>query len=201
MTDVHGGASRAGTAQLFDALRDGTADLHQQLEDRLDLASPRLTIEHYADAVGILAAAGLAIEAGLQRAFSADAGLAAQLGWPGRRKTDLLVGDLHILRRRLPCCVQPLVVDGAAQVVGVMYVMEGSTLGGQVVDSLVRRRLGEDTPRRSFVPYGSNARQRWNEFRDAAGTLTAADTDEAVAAARRTFELYLDVAETVLGKR
>lgn len=189
----------AGTADLFSALRDSTADLHQRLEDQLDLASPELTLDRYADAVSVLAAATLAVEAGLQRAFAADPQLGHRLDWATRRKTDLLVRDLRALGRRLPACVQPPALSGAAQVVGAMYVTEGSTLGGQVVNSLVRRRLGEDTPRSSFTPYGTATKERWNEFRRAASDLVSDDQiDDATHAAREIFELFLTVADSVL---
>ena len=197
-----GDAPDAGAADLFRALRDSTADLHTELEDRLGLAAPDLSIDRYADAVGVLAAATLAVEAGLQRAFAADTALAERLDWPRRRKTDLVVGDLSGLGRRLPCCVEPLTVEGTAAVVGAMYVTEGSTLGGQVVDALVRRRLGDDVPRRSFRPYGTDTKPRWRAFQSAAGELVGTDQFElACAAARRTFQLFLDVADTAMARR
>ncbi|HQV56778.1 MAG TPA: biliverdin-producing heme oxygenase [Ilumatobacteraceae bacterium] len=192
------GHRSSGHADLFAVLRESTADLHERLEARLALADPDLTLDRYADAVGVLAASTLAVEAALQRVFDVNPQLADRLDWPARRKTDLFVRDLHGLGRRLPLCVSPPSLDGCADAVGAMYVLEGATLGGNVVDTLIRRRLGSDTPRASFRPYGDQFRQRWTEFRQQATTLLADQpVDGAIDASRRVFELFNDVATAV----
>ena len=65
------------------------------------------------------------------------------LDWPPRRKLRLLEDDLRALGvgreqvRRLPVCPDVPAVGGTATALGVLYVVEGSTLGGAVL----RRRL------------------------------------------------------------
>ena len=63
-----------------------------------------------------------------------------------------------------------------------MYVMEGSTLGGQVI----ARRLA--LPLRSLVPYGSRTGAMWRAFGAAArASLGPAERGLALEGARETF--------------
>lgn len=120
------------------------------------------------------------------------------LDWPARRKLRLLERDLRVLGlgrdqvHRLPACPDVPVVEGTATALGVLYVVEGSTLGGAV---LRRRLAGGQIPDDAFgflAPYGDDVGRRWLGYRAATAAWVEEHPeqgDRVVAAARRTFEV------------
>jgi heme oxygenase len=124
----------------------------------------------------------------------------AALDLPARRKVTYLERDLLALGvspeqlATLPCSdCTPLTSEAGAY--GVMYVLEGATLGGKVVYRSLHQRDPELMARASAYLrcYGEHTRARWNEF---VAALIAAPRDELesaaiVAAARDTFAALL----------
>ena len=120
------------------------------------------------------------------------------LDWPPRRKLRLLENDLRALGvdeeqvLRLPVCPDVPAVDGTATALGMLYVVEGATLGGAV---LRRRLTGGRIPADAFgflSSYGDEVGPRWRGYRAAtAGWVDKhpEDEDRVVAAARRTFDV------------
>lgn len=120
-----------------------------------------------------------------------------------RIKTPLLAADLRALgsapTASLPMCGNLPEFDGAPECFGCLYVLEGSTLGGQVISRHLREKLNV-TPGAGglfFDGYGPRTGSMWQQFRLAlAGfsggtdtTIGTAETqDRVVAAARLTFE-------------
>lgn len=89
-------------------------------------------------------------------------------------------------------------VEGPASAVGVLYVVEGSTLGGRLLAGWIRSRLGYDAScgASSFVPYGADTLTRWQTFGRLAERSAQArkgDVATMVSAARSTFELHATV--------
>jgi heme oxygenase len=87
----------------------------------------------------------------------------------------------------LPICPAMPPLDTHARLLGAMYVMEGSTLGGQVI---TRQLAKAEIPlRRYFAGYGERTGPMWKAFcqllTEAAPTT---DSDEIVASASRTFQ-------------
>ncbi|HEY0791774.1 MAG TPA: biliverdin-producing heme oxygenase, partial [Chthoniobacterales bacterium] len=116
-----------------------------------------------------------------------------------RWKTPLLAHDLSALGVRLPDVpLSPygnLPLESRAQALGVMYVLEGATLGGQIMARHVRERLHLDEANgASFLQgYGRLTGPRWQAFLTVARRLIGdhAEASEAVASAGRTFEAFL----------
>ena len=112
-----------------------------------------------------------------------------------RRRTHLLRADLAALGSSacavaaLPACPPPLLRD-AAGALGSLYVMEGSTLGGRVIQRNVERRLGLDG--RSgcayFAGYGASTGAMWRSFLLRLDQAPAADAERIAAGATATFE-------------
>lgn len=97
-----------------------------------------------------------AYEAALDRqSFSEDWEIAA------RHRAHLIARDLPEVEA-LPACPQLPPLLTRAQVLGAMYVLEGSTLGGQ----LISRQLAKaDIPFRTyFSGYGEQTGSRWKRF-------------------------------------
>jgi heme oxygenase (biliverdin-IX-beta and delta-forming) len=119
-------------------LKDRTQAAHDRVDalfSRLDLSRP----DDYRSFLEAQAEAHLAVEAGL------DAAGAEKVlpDWPQRRRGEALRGDLRDLGGGLGM-VTPVVFAGDAEILGGIYVLEGSRLGGSVLKKL----LPQGAPRR-----------------------------------------------------
>jgi heme oxygenase (biliverdin-IX-beta and delta-forming) len=111
----------------------------------------------------------------------------------GRAKAGLLEADLERceavlgpISRRV--CGDLPRMETEAQAAGVMYVLEGSTLGGQVIARHVRRIIGPDAPCAYHQSYGALAHAKWEEFRVyLRGIEPVDDQQTAIMSARETF--------------
>jgi heme oxygenase len=187
------GTSTPPTATpALDALRAATADVHVALEAQLDLG--RIDREGYR--------ALLSRFLGFYEPLERSAPCYAQPGWldeVDRRKAEWLVADLRALAlserqiAALPRCAWLPPLNSAAEQLGCMYVIEGSTLGGAHIARHVLPRLGitSATGGAFFHSYGAGVGKNWRTL--LAGLETRIDSDparrEAAAAARQTFTL------------
>ncbi|SFE22214.1 Heme oxygenase [Paenibacillus algorifonticola] len=121
-----------------------------------------------------------------------------------RAKSPLLERDLIALGlseeqvQQLPECKQLPELAAAASVLGYMYVIEGSTMGGQIITRQVRKFLpftdhaSEGTA--YFNAYGTETRAKWAEFSQfvSESALTEEEANQVVETAKQTF-LTLEV--------
>lgn len=111
-----------------------------------------------------------------------------------RAKTPLLEADLRALGlspRLLPTCPLPGDVGEVRAGIGAFYVLEGATLGGQVILRELTRAIPETLSKaQGFLNcYGSRTGAMWKLFRrQADASLDAADHELVIGAARRTFD-------------
>ena len=167
---------------------------HHRLEDRLDLPH-RLTTPR-------------AYRALLARFYGYYAPLEALLGARGdwesvgldfapRRKVPALTRDLHALGladdalAALPRCPRLPTLATFPQALGCLYVLEGATLGGQLIARQIGRTLAIDATSGGafFRAYGDAVGPMWRAFGAAISTYPADPATAAaiVAAARATF--------------
>ncbi len=150
---------------LLERLRSDTRDAHMALEEALNLLRPPLRRERFVQTLqGFLA---------FHRAWQPR--MAALVDDPGllapRNKLALIEQDLQAL-----CAAEApraawvdlgfLTTPAAAW--GSLYVLEGATLGGQVISKALRRAAW--TPAdglRYFNPYGQRTGEMWATFRAA----------------------------------
>ncbi|WP_172251161.1 biliverdin-producing heme oxygenase [Saccharibacillus deserti] len=101
-----------------------------------------------------------------------------------RRKTPMLERDLIRLGlspaqiAALPLCGELPDLSTPGKLLGCFYVIEGSTMGGQMITKKLSQSLAI-TPEAGlsyFNAYGPNTRIRWGEFRER--LLEAADSEE-----------------------
>ena len=125
------------------------------------------------------------------------AGAAAVLpDWPARRRSAALLDDLHRLGQP-PGRPRPVAAGGLGWVLGALYVLEGSRLGGQVL----RRRVlaGPDAACRAATAYLSHGagRHPWPDFLRLmeASPHAVADPAQAVAGALDAFSLFEHAAQ------
>jgi heme oxygenase len=124
-------------------------------------------------------------------------------GWGGggldlgaRRKTQLIGADLTALGvnslEAISLCSALPRVDTPAACFGCLYVMEGATLGGQVVSRHIRATLGvtPESGGRFFHGYGDRTGEMWRAFGAVLVGFAADDNTQAtiVAAAVATFQ-------------
>ncbi|HTJ92469.1 MAG TPA: biliverdin-producing heme oxygenase [Pararobbsia sp.] len=184
-------ARQPARANLMLMLRAQTAEEHRRLEAALDLMRDDMALGDYACVLralyGFIApweeAAHARLPASLVAAFDA------------RRKTGALRDDLRTLARMgagesdvrglsLPT------FESTAAWLGSWYVIEGSTLGGQILAPHFAARFGFSAQggMRYFSGYGPRTASMWNAFRALlVETIEPAAYATAVDGARRTF--------------
>ena len=115
-----------------------------------------------------------------------------------RLKTRLLQDDLQKLGlspeqvQALPVCTQVPLLETGAQAWGCWYVLEGSTLGGQVIKRYVQQQFGAAVPLMFFAGYGERTGAMWQEFKQQVShTLVhPAEAEQALEMAGATFEAF-----------
>lgn len=163
--------------RVREALRSATADLHARVDDvfsAADLADPA----GYRRFLLAQASAHISIETDLDRDGAQD----VLDDWPARRRAHLIESDLAGLGVDPPAAVAPIDFANEAALLGGIYVLEGSRLGG----ALLGRSVPPSLPS-SFLKAGDPAAWRRllatleEQLRD------EADVDDAIVSARRVF--------------
>ncbi|MBF9143986.1 biliverdin-producing heme oxygenase [Hymenobacter properus] len=121
------------------------------------------------------------------RQHEAEFGPAWEL--PKRYRAHLILEDLQrpAADPGLPLCPAMPLLHTLPQLLGAMYVLEGSTLGGQVITKQLEK--AGIPQRRYFAGYGERTGPMWKAFGQLlTETATPATADEIVASAARTFQ-------------
>lgn len=178
-------------------LKESTGPVHTGLEAQLPVLDHGLTLTQYRRLLRVFFGFYMPLESSLD-AGRLPAPLRAELAC--RRKSGWLLDDLLALGESsqaigsLPLCRAIPPITSKADVFGAWYVVEGATLGGQIVLKSLRRSLGAgaDHYTRFFRSYGSDVPQMWATF---LRMLEAAAYDEVqeqliMESARRTFTSF-----------
>jgi len=201
LSPVSVSAPPSGVLQM---LRSATAVQHKTLEARLPLTHPELDLGTYTRIIQ----AYYGFHAPLQRQI--ETFLGAEAFDPERQKTPALLKDLHALGlstaqiNALPLCTSLPTLDSEARLLGIMYVMEGATLGGQVLRRIIADRLaiGADNGGEFLDVYGRDTGRLWKAFlKQLAGFDHPELNPQVVDAACATFasfEQWLDRAGVLL---
>ncbi len=140
----------------------------------------------------------------LERALAPWGEIIPGLEWGRRSKTPYLQADLLALGLEnpqidaLPICPELPAITNVAQALGALYVLEGATLGGQVLRNLIEIKIGVgSTNGGAFMNvYGAETSALWQRFLDCLYPLQSpAERLEAVSVAESTFlcfEQWLD---------
>jgi len=121
-----------------------------------------------------------------------------------RRRGQLLIRDLTWFGVDTSGQARPTLPEmrDTASLLGAMYVMEGSTLGGQLIARHVELVLGLTAAQGNAYFCGHNERtgQLWKEFCDALRTkVPESETDAVIAAAKAMFGVFGSWMETGMG--
>jgi len=174
---------------LLTHLRTVTRPAHHLLEGALGLLDERLDQDTYKQVLERFY--------GFWRGWEPQVAALLQDGplLDPRRRLHLLKADLAVLGSSacavdaLPACPLPLLHD-AAEALGSLYVMEGSTLGGRVIQRNVERHLGFDggSGCTYFAGYGASTGMMWRLFLARLDEAPAADAERIATCATATFE-------------
>lgn len=124
-------------------------------------------------------------------------------GWDfeGRKKTPWLEDDLlalgmsHEEIKALPLTKDLPEITSLAEALGCLYVLEGSTLGGQFITKVLQKNLPitASAGGRFFAGYQEQTMPQWREFGQWAETQATLDPNlesRAVVAAQQTFDSF-----------
>ena len=139
---------------LLTALRAATASLHQDVETKMNMLDPAMTEAAYFDKLAKLHAWSRALVASQPDDVPWDPELPTRLGW--------LTQDLAERKLATELTLPPFDADAWW---GACYVVEGSSLGGQVLC----KALGPRWPTRYFEGRGELTGKRWMAFLAALG--------------------------------
>lgn len=177
-------------ADLLARLRRDTAAVHDRLEADLDLLRRPLDRQHMLRVLERFHGFHAVWEGAMRR---------SSIGafYEPRRRMNHLATDLLALGLQ-PAEIEALPLCAAAgrlaatreAAVGALYVMEGSTLGGQVIGkALAEANWLPAGGLTYFNPYGERTGPMWRSFRDWAQMTTPFESHAAVSAgAQATFE-------------
>lgn len=173
------------------ALKQATLPYHKSLESKLGLLKPGFTPMDYLNLLKAFFGFYLPMEATFRQfpelfLWLPDLRL--------RSKLPLLEADLRALGMNraeidlIPRCARLPPCANSDAALGCLYVLEGSTLGGQFIGKHLKRAFGLDEGNGAafFNGYGDNTQKMWERFKN---KLSAAPADEktAIVSACETF--------------
>ena len=174
-------------------LKRETAPLHAEVDAMVapmlsERARYRMLLAGLRDAYGVIERELAKHAVQLERA-AYDVAERGKLGWLDDDLSALAVPQASAIRTSFT-------LTNPSAAFGAVYVVEGATLGGQVIARQVMPALALSPERgcRFFTGYGAATGERWRETRDAiathlASTATPNAALETITGARRTFSL------------
>ncbi|WP_245772124.1 biliverdin-producing heme oxygenase [Myxococcus fulvus] len=188
------------TVSLPQRLKTETRPHHERAESAVRLMEPGLTLDGYRRHLEALYGFHLPVEARLSEVLEEEL---PALHLHERRKLPWLEVDLRALGHdaaslaRLPRCPEPPSLGSLPEALGGCYVLEGATLGGQLILRHLRRHF-EGAHAGDFVffrAYGDDVGSKWRGFAEVL-TRAAEDTsepdfgDRVVKGAQDTFDAF-----------
>lgn len=177
-------------------LKARTAHQHQQTEDGVDLMREDFSLEDYKNLLKRFYAFYKSYDEKLRKTLKENP---VDFYEEKRFNTPRLVADLKSLGMSddeisgiesfddLPA------LDSKEKTFGSLYVVEGSTLGGQVISRHLKEKFGFDESNGAafFSGYGKETGKMWNAFREAVTEFAdgnGVNREEIIRAANETFE-------------
>jgi heme oxygenase len=183
-------AATPAASGLMLRLRESTAAQHRELEAWVDPARRFVTRESY---VGYLREI-YALFVKFETALASLPWATIDFDFEARRKAPMIARDLEFFGQTIPeTSGEEVTFDSLSSGFGCMYVLEGSTLGGQMIlAQLEKRGIGADTGGAFLACYGDRTQAMWKAYKETATAYCAdeARQAEAESAARETFAIY-----------
>ncbi|HYF69199.1 MAG TPA: biliverdin-producing heme oxygenase [Ohtaekwangia sp.] len=173
-------------------LKTHTHKVHVQLEQTLiPIIQNIRTQSQYANLLKIF----YTFYSPIENQLSSVTGIESLTSGIGLRKTDSLRKDILALKAstdHLALCSDLPTCTNLSHAFGIMYVLEGSVLGGNAISKMVTKQLPTEPPPpfSFFLHYGNDAKIKWQHFKtklDSNGDLLQSDL---FSAATDTFTLF-----------
>ncbi|MFI3222534.1 MAG: biliverdin-producing heme oxygenase [Methylococcaceae bacterium] len=157
------------TIELRTQLRDATAPLHKQLNEQPLLAAllgKEQPLADYQQLLGIYYSLYHQLEAAIKAYLRLQP---IDFDYQPRYKTPLLLNDLkywHITPEPLACQIVMPELNSLGALLGLLYVLEGSTLGGQFIAQHLQLTYGytRSTGSDFYSGYGEQTTTHWQSF-------------------------------------
>ena len=178
---------------ILQRLKQTTADLHQRVEQRVHVFSTHFDMGQYVMLLRRTYGFWAPLEAQLQRLPEL---YHPALALDCRLKAHLLEADLRtfgVPSADVTLCTDLPQVGTIGQGLGCMYVLEGSTLGSQIIARHLTKRFGIDSDSGAafFNAYRGLTNTRWAEFREFMMSHTdPSSADEVIGSAVESFECF-----------
>lgn len=181
---------------MLSELRGKTADLHHQVEKELygkEIRDKSLSLEQYK----LLLKVNLVFHTALEKAIEPYINSIAELEYEKRKKSHLIKKDLKALDEEVPSFRAVLKAKGVYNALGMLYVAEGSTLGGQVILKAAQQIPDIDnTKAHSFYnAYNSETGKMWKKFIEYIynTSLSEKQREEVINSATEAFQLFSNI--------
>lgn len=155
-------------AAFYQELKASTHLCHHRLESKIPLLDPQLVLATYHNILnrfyGIYAAFDDVIDRVICKQLPFSPSLKDQLGW---LEQDLrALGEDADRLAGIPRCPALPFLTTRSELLGVLYVFNGATLGSQFILESLRASLGHHALdcTRFFQSYGDQVKPRWNAF-------------------------------------
>ena len=184
-------------SNLRDQLRHETRQEHHDLEKALDLFSAQFNVTDYCNLLLKFFVFHVAFDTYL--AVKGHEGISAEKFYlEGRSKKNWLAQDVDFMGidnvadiRKLSHDDLAILLPSTEHIWGAIYVIEGSTLGGEILARHFTKTLGlfPEAGLRFFTAYGSETKAKWNETIHQLEALAKQDVRHAniIVGAKRTF--------------
>ena len=186
-------APGASWPSLHARLRHVTADLHRRSEAALALPTKLADLSGYVSLLNILWRFHSGCEIALRRCRAELPTSSLCL-----HKAEWIVEDLSCFDRLPSGDPIEIVVGGRCDMLGCLYVVEGSMLGGRYIGKQAARALGVSRRfgGRFFDGYGAGMTETWSAFIAGLNRIPALDpdADRVEAASCRVFEIFISAA-------
>jgi heme oxygenase len=177
-----------------DFLKAHTQEVHVQLEQMLiPIIQSISTLEQYASLLKIF----YSFYAPAEDQLSKVPYIERYISGVDLRKADSLKRDIIALgestvNMRL-CSELPACID-LSDAFGIMYVLEGSVLGGKAIATIITRCLPANSaiPFSFFLHYNGNAKIKWQQFKTHLDNTDGLLQPQLLTAATNTFVLFKD---------
>jgi heme oxygenase len=163
-------------------IKEATLQNHQQTEKVLIGAMKSMRSQQ--DYIDLLSAF-YGYFGGLERYIERYVSVSDLADYYERRKTDAIANDIKTLGGTVPAIAKDdelPKIDNYLKAFGALYVVEGSTLGGQIISKIVQQHLNiaNNSGLSFFNSYGEETEQMWERFKDVLNQVAATPADEAV---------------------
>ena len=148
-------------------LKEATRALHEETEQQLfpGQSWQALSLDDYRQFLQVQYVFHTSIENAVTPALSSA--LREQLQWAQRQKQLLLIGDLEEANSALPSLLPfRISLQSEAEILGTLYVTEGSTLGGRMICKALKKnkQIAPYTSFQFLEGYGAETGSFWKDF-------------------------------------